>query len=152
MPVAPLLRRVCAVALGLACLGLVACGSSSKSSSSTSSSTSKPKTTASSSGGSAAGSKVAFTAKEPAPGKYAFDKKTATAKAGKVTLTIDNPSANQAPHAIAVEGNGVDKDGKTVKPGGNGSVTATLKPGKYAFYCPVDGHRKLGMQGTLTVK
>lgn len=60
-----------------------------------------------------------------------------------------NPSG--IPHAIAVEGNGVDKDGKTVTQGGNSTVTVDLKPGKYTFYCPVDGHKAAGMQGTLTV-
>ena len=35
-----------------------------------------------------------------------FDKKTATAKSGKVTLTLTNPAGNGAPHAIAIEGRG----------------------------------------------
>ena len=60
-----------------------------------------------------------------------------------------NPSG--IPHAIAVEGKGVDVDGKTVQKGGTSTATATLKPGKYEFYCPVDGHKAAGMQGTLTV-
>ena len=30
-------------------------------------------------------------------------------------------------------------------------MTANLKPGKYEFYCPVDGHKAAGMKGTLTV-
>ena len=48
------------------------------------------------------------------------------------------------PHAIAVEGNGVDKDGETAQPGGKSSVTVELKPGKYTFYCPVPGHERPG--------
>jgi uncharacterized cupredoxin-like copper-binding protein len=153
MPVTPSLRRASAVALGLACLGLAACGGSDKSSSTSSGSGSK--TSASGSGASTsggAGSKLALTAAEPGGGKFAFSKKSASAKAGKVTLTVDNPSGNQAPHAIAVEGNGVDKDGKTTPPGGTSTVAANLKPGKYEFYCPVDSHRAQGMEGTLTVK
>jgi uncharacterized cupredoxin-like copper-binding protein len=62
---------------------------------------------------------------------------------------MDNPSG--IPHAIAVEGNGVDKDGNTVQKGGTSTVTADLKAGTYTFYCPVDGHRAAGMKGTLTV-
>jgi uncharacterized cupredoxin-like copper-binding protein len=55
-------------------------------------------------------------------------------------------------HAIAVEGNGVDKDGSTVNMGGKSTVTVSLKAGTYTFYCPVDGHKAAGMKGTLTVK
>jgi uncharacterized cupredoxin-like copper-binding protein len=45
----------------------------------------------------------------------------------------------------------VDKDGPTVGMGSTSTVTVTLKPGKYTFYCPVPGHKAGGMMGTLTV-
>ena len=70
-----------------------------------------------------------------------FDKKTATAKAGTVTMTMSNPQGGQVPHAIAVEGNGVDKDGKTVQKGATSTVTATLKAGKYRFFSDASGSR-----------
>jgi uncharacterized cupredoxin-like copper-binding protein len=63
---------------------------------------------------------------------------------------MDNPSS--LPHAVAIEGNGVDEDGNTVQKGGTSTVSADLKPGKYEFYCPVDGHKQAGMVGDLTVK
>ena len=85
-------------------------------------------------------------------GGLGFDKKTLKAKAGKVTLTMDNPSGDQMPHAIAVDGNGVDEDGEVVQPGGKSTVTVDLEPGKYTFYCPVGQHRQNGMEGTLTVQ
>jgi uncharacterized cupredoxin-like copper-binding protein len=81
-----------------------------------------------------------------------FDRKTLAAKAGKVTIVLDNPSSGSLPHAIAVEGNGVDKDGQTVQPGSTSTVSLNLKPGKYTFYCPVPGHRQAGMKGILTVQ
>jgi uncharacterized cupredoxin-like copper-binding protein len=65
---------------------------------------------------------------------------------------MDNPKSTGKPHGIAVEGNGVDKDGPTVKPGQSSTLTVALKPGKYTFYCPVPGHKAGGMKGTLTVK
>ena len=83
-------------------------------------------------------------------GALKFDKDELSAKAGKVTITLDNPST--LPHAIELEGNGVEEEGETVQKGGTSTVTAELKPGKYEFYCPVPGHKDGGMEGTLTVK
>lgn len=83
-------------------------------------------------------------------GQLKFDTTSLSAKAGNVTITMDNPSS--VPHAIAIEGSGVDKDGSTVGNGGKSTVTASLKPGTYEFYCPVDGHKEAGMKGELTVK
>jgi plastocyanin len=81
--------------------------------------------------------------------KLAFNKKTLRAKKGTVTLVMANPSS--FPHAIAVEGHGIDKDGKTVNKGKTSRVTVKLKKGTYTFYCPVDGHKAAGMKGKLIV-
>ena len=81
-------------------------------------------------------------------GALKFDKTELSAKPGKVTITMDNPSS--VPHAVEVEGNGVEEETKTLTKG-TASVTVDLKAGKYEFYCPVDGHRDGGMEGTLTV-
>ena len=148
-------------ALAVGALVVAGCGSSSSSSSDTGSSSSAPAappaappattdtapadTGSSSSGG---GSDLKLSA-DPT-GQLKFDKTTLDASAGKVTITLDNPAP--LPHAIAVEGNGVDMDGKTVSKGGTSTVTADLKPGTYTFYCPVPGHEQAGMKGTLTVK
>ena len=82
--------------------------------------------------------------------KFTTDK--LRADAGQVTIQMTNPS--DTPHSIAIEGNGVDKDSPqtSVAGGQTAKVTATLKPGTYEFYCPVDGHKDAGMKGTLTVK
>jgi uncharacterized cupredoxin-like copper-binding protein len=79
-----------------------------------------------------------------------FNTKTLSAHKGTVTLKMLNPSSTQ--HGIAVQGNGVDKDGKIVGKGKTSVLTLNLKPGKYTFYCPVPGHKAAGMKGTLVVK
>ena len=79
-----------------------------------------------------------------------FDKTTLEAKAGKVTIDLSNPS--QVPHAIEVEGNGVEDEGKVVTKGGTSKVALDLKPGSYEYYCPVGNHKAAGMEGELTVQ
>jgi plastocyanin len=80
----------------------------------------------------------------------AYDKKTLSAKPGKVTIIMGNPSAT--PHNVALEGNGVNQEGEVVSQGGTSQVSADVKAGKYTYYCSVPGHRGAGMEGTLTVK
>jgi uncharacterized cupredoxin-like copper-binding protein len=120
--------------------------SSSSNSSGTQGNTTDTTSTGASGGGGSAGSTLNLAA-DPG-GALKFDKTTLTAKAGKVTVVMDNQSST--PHAVEVEGNGVEKKTQVVT-GGTAKVTANLKPGKYNFYCPVDGHRAAGMKGTLTV-
>ena len=149
-------KHLMILAAMLASLAVVAAGcgggdnndSSSSGSSSSGSGGSSADTTesSSSSGGGGGAQKLTLTA-DPS-GALKFDKKTLAAKAGKVTITMDNPSST--PHAVEVEGNGVEKKTNTLTQG-KASLTANLKPGKYEFYCPVDGHRAAGMEGTLTV-
>ena len=140
-----LLAAVVPLAAGLLVAG---CGSSDNNSSSATTapkpaSTPKPKSAAA--GGASTNLKLSA---DPS-GALKFDKKQLAAKSGAVTLTMNNPSS--LPHGIAVEGNGVDKDGQTVNKGGTSTVSVDLKPGKYEFYCPVDSHKQAGMEGTLTV-
>jgi uncharacterized cupredoxin-like copper-binding protein len=90
--------------------------------------------------------------KADASGMLKFNKSKLSAKAGKVTIKMMDPSSSHTAHGIAISGNGVSKTGKIVNPGKTTTVTATLKAGKYTYYCPVPGHRQLGMKGTLTVK
>jgi len=75
---------------------------------------------------------------------------SATASAGKVTLRMLNKSS--VPHDIAITGSGINQVGAVVSNGGTSTVTTTLKPGAYTFYCSVDSHEAAGMKGTLTVK
>jgi uncharacterized cupredoxin-like copper-binding protein len=82
-------------------------------------------------------------------GGLKFDKSSLTAKAGKVTAVMDNPS--DLPHAVEIEGAGVEVAGDTVMKGGVSKASADLKAGEYEFYCPVGNHKDAGMEGTLNV-
>jgi plastocyanin len=80
-------------------------------------------------------------------GQLAYTFKSASAKAGKVTLESKN--AASVPHNIALKGG---PSGPVVQGGGTSKITADLKAGSYTFYCAVPGHEQAGMKGTLTVK
>jgi uncharacterized cupredoxin-like copper-binding protein len=86
-----------------------------------------------------------------ANGALKFNVKVLRAAHGKVTVIMSNPSSSGLSHGIAVQGKGVDKDGKIVASGKRSVVTLTLKKGTYQFYCPVPGHKAAGMKGTLIV-
>jgi plastocyanin len=72
-----------------------------------------------------------------------------SAPAGQVSIELVNQSS--VPHAVEVEGNGVEEESETVT-GANTTLTVDLEPGEYVFYCPVGEHRQNGMEGTLTVE
>ena len=140
-----LLIPIVAVA-AIALLG-AGCGSSKKNSSPNATST--PRTTASTpatGGTSAGGGTLTETAAD-----YKFSQPKATAKSGPVTIKMVNNG--QTAHSITVEGNGLaEKRGGTVGPSQSTTLKVNLKPGKYEFYCPVDGHKQLGMKGEITVR
>jgi uncharacterized cupredoxin-like copper-binding protein len=147
----PTVRLGCCAAVAVGALALTACGSSSKSSSSSTPAPAPAATSSSSSSSSSGGGQTIDIAAVEKNG-LSFNKKTLTAKAGKVTIVMANPSGNAQGHGVSVEGKGVDQDGNVVQPGGTSKVTATLKAGTYEFYCPVPGHRQAGMEGKLVVQ
>jgi len=146
-----LIALLCAVAIPVAgCGGDDDSSSSGSGGSSGSSSNTTSNSSSSSGGGSAGGGKLLKIAADPS-GALKFNKTSLSAKAGKVTIVMTNTSS--VPHAVEVEGGGIEKKGAVVTGGGSVSrVTASLKPGKYEFYCPVDGHKAAGMKGELTVQ
>jgi len=84
------------------------------------------------------------------PAAIAFDKTELTAKAGKVTIEFDNPSA--IPHNVVIQEDGKELAGFEPITEGQESVSAELKAGAYTFLCTVPGHAAAGMEGTLTIK
>ena len=149
-------RKLLAMALAAAALALGACGDDDEDSGGTGTATTNTATTtnetpppeeAQSGGGQDA---TRLKADADPGGELKFTVDALEAKAGPVTITMANPS--DLPHAVAIQGNGVDEEGETVDKNGTSTVTAELKPGEYEFYCPVPGHEEGGMKGTLTVK
>jgi uncharacterized cupredoxin-like copper-binding protein len=107
------------------------------------------------SGHAAAGDRAAATTlklKAAANGDNRFNKKRLTAERGRVTIRLRNPSSSGKPHAVEIEGRGVEKESDVAQPGERVSVSARLRRGSYEFYCPVDGHEAAGMKGTLVVE
>ena len=82
-------------------------------------------------------------------GALKFDKTELTAKAGKVTITMDNPS--DVPHNVVIDAPDA-KAGETVGKGKKSVASGDLKAGEYTYYCAVGNHRGAGMEGKLTVQ
>ena len=132
----PLLLTVLALALGIA-----ACGGDDDDGSA------EPGTSADTTAGGGGGTTVKLMA-DPS-GALKYDPDALTAPAGEVTIEFTNESGMQ--HNVEVEGNGVEEVSDTISEGST-SLTLTLEPGEYEFYCAVPGHREGGMEGTLVVQ
>jgi plastocyanin len=100
-------------------------------------------------GGSSSGQTLKVSAARD--GGLSFDQDKLDTRAGAVTIAFDNPGPSGNKHGVAVKGSGVDKAGPVVGPGKKATLELDLKAGEYTFYCPVGGHEKAGMKGTLTV-
>jgi uncharacterized cupredoxin-like copper-binding protein len=65
---------------------------------------------------------------------------------------IEVVNDGDVPHALAVEGHGVDERTRELEPGESQTLLVLLtKGGTYRVYCPVDGHEAQGMRATLEV-
>jgi plastocyanin len=82
-------------------------------------------------------------------GLLSFDSKQLSAKAGTVTITLTN--ASPVEHNVAVAQGATVLATTPTFMGGSRTLTLTLKPGTYTFYCAVPGHRQAGMEGSLKV-
>lgn len=155
----PAIRRASALALiaGLGVLGVLGgCGGDDEKSTAaettpaaTATATATPTETAAADSG-AGGAQLELEAVEK--DGLSFDKKQLTAAAGAVTIKLTSPEGNALPHAVEIEGNGVEEETETIEGGATAEVAVDLKPGEYVFYCPVGQHRERGMEGTLTVE
>lgn len=84
------------------------------------------------------------------PTTIAFDKEELLAKAGKVTIEFENPSA--IPHNVVILKDDEELAGTPEFTEGKKSVSTELEAGSYTFVCTVPGHEEAGMVGTLVVE
>jgi plastocyanin len=90
-------------------------------------------------------------------GQLAYVSSKAQATPGPVTIAMANMSG--VSHNIAIESGSGGASGPGPVLGassfinkGTTSVTVSLKPGTYTYFCQAPGHRAAGMFGTITVK
>jgi plastocyanin len=110
---------------------------------------STPEATEEPSGGGGGGGGEALTLTADPGGEISWEPADLSAPAGNVTINLVNES--DVPHAVEVEGNGVEEESETIT-AGETELSVDLEPGEYVFYCPVGQHRQNGMEGTLTVE
>jgi uncharacterized cupredoxin-like copper-binding protein len=82
---------------------------------------------------------------------FAFDPPTIELDgAGEYTFRLTNDGGTA--HALEIEGAGIEETATdTIGSGETAELTVELQEGEYEMYCPVDGHRDMGMEGTLVV-
>jgi plastocyanin len=81
--------------------------------------------------------------------EFKFTPSNVTVRQGQVTFELKNNGG--APHALEIEGQGIEEETQVIQGGQNATLRVNLKPGKYVMYCPVGNHRQQGMEGEVTV-
>src|SRR4029077_17591262 len=83
-------------------------------------------------------------------GQLAFN--TTSLAASSTHVTIDFTNRSPIAHNVTIANAAGKVLGATPTfSGGTKTLTLTLAPGTYTFYCSVPGHEQAGMKGTLTV-
>lgn len=136
------------IAIAAIPVALAACGSDDSTSTSAASETTS--STAASTDSSTTASSGGGQTVKIGESEYKLDPSDATVKAGSVTLDVTNDGT--ITHNLQIEGNGVEETTDSLAPGDTGELTVDLKPGSYEMYCTIDGHKDLGMEGTVTVQ
>ena len=83
--------------------------------------------------------------------EYSYSPSVLTVDSGDqvIIATVDSGSAS---HDLIIQGIN-DASTPVISPGQNDTFSFTAPaPGNYIFFCSVDGHRQLGMVGTLVVR
>jgi uncharacterized cupredoxin-like copper-binding protein len=83
--------------------------------------------------------------------EYKLALSTQTVAPGRTTIVARN--VGKIAHSLEIDGPGVSdkRIAGTIEPGQQKTLRVTLKPGSYELYCPVDGHKGLGMRTQIHV-
>ncbi len=84
--------------------------------------------------------------------EYKIGLSQTSVKAGTYVFVAVNKG--KIAHSLALNGPGVShkRIAGTIAPGSSKTITVSLRKGTYDVYCPVDGHKALGMDQKLTVR
>lgn len=81
---------------------------------------------------------------------FAFELDEDSFSAGSYEIRLVNGGG--ATHNLTVERDGADVAGTdAIDPGQETTLTVTLEPGEYVFYCSIGNHRAMGMEVTVVV-
>jgi uncharacterized cupredoxin-like copper-binding protein len=133
--------------LAVAVVALSACGSSKSSTSSTTTATTNtggPTNTGAPTTPAPTGTQVTVAETE-----FHLTLSTTTFTAGTYTIVADNKGTVE--HSLAIKGPGVSATTTLLSPGQTADLHVTLQAGSYELWCPVDGHKALGMDTHITV-
>ena len=147
-------RRGAALVLAAALATLTACGGSGDAStgSSGSSSSSAAGSSASEDSGSASSSAPAGETRQITATEEDFSIALDSTDLAAGDYEIDVVNAGGATHDLVVEKDGEDvAKSDTIAPGETGTVSVSLEPGEYVFYCSIGTHRAMGMEIEVTV-
>jgi plastocyanin len=139
--------NISTLVLALGAIAVAGCGSSKSSSSTT---PAAPSTASSSTPSAPAGAAQLKIAASPS-GQLKFEPSTLSGKAGTVSIDFTNSSSVEHNFTLA-NSSGAQIGATPTFQGGSKTLTVSLKPGTYKFYCTVPGHRAAGMEGTLTLQ
>jgi hypothetical protein len=81
--------------------------------------------------------------------EYHISLSSTTFTAGGWTFVADNNGRIE--HSLAIKGPGVNATSPLLSPGQSANLQVTLQDGTYELWCPVPGHKALGMDTHITV-
>ncbi|MFF4360067.1 plastocyanin/azurin family copper-binding protein [Streptomyces sp. NPDC001604] len=103
-----------------------------------------------SSGASSGASKASGTRVTVTETEYGLKLSRSSFTPGTYTFVADNKG--KITHALSIDGPGVeDARTKNIQGGQEANLTVTFKKGSYDLYCPIPGHKQLGMNKNIQV-